>query len=133
MSTRRTRLAWALPLGLGPAVVAGSTFSPPETTISLTYVGALLPLTLVLGYHVATMETPKTGRSPGRLWLFTSVLLVLLIGVGAAFTRFDQALLWDLRGDYQLGAVAASMAVVWLVAEGVAYFGGFERIRGLVP
>ncbi|MCT9095423.1 hypothetical protein [Haloarchaeobius sp. HME9146] len=131
MSLILRRLSWAVPLGAAPAVVGGTTFSPPDVFSTVAYIGAALPLTLLLGYHVASKENPKEGRRPNRLWLFAGCLLALLLVAGAAFSRLDPTMLWELRQEYQLGAVAGSVGGLFLVAEVVIYYGVFDRLHGL--
>jgi hypothetical protein len=133
MGTRLRRLGWALPIGIAPAVVGGATFSPPDAFTNLAYVAAAFAVTLLLGYHVAVIETPADEGSPDpdRLWLFAGTLLVFLLAAGTVFTRLDAAMLWDLPQGQQLAAVAGIVGGLFLLAELVIYYGPFDRLYGL--
>ncbi|MFC4406458.1 hypothetical protein [Haloarchaeobius iranensis] len=133
MGTRLRRLGWALPIGIGPAVVGGATLSPPDPFTNIAYVAAAFAVTLLLGYHVAAIETPADDASPDpdRLWLFAGTLLVFLIVTGAVFSRVDTGLLWDLPKGQQLAAVAGIVGGLFLLAELVIYYGPFDRLYGL--
>jgi len=132
MGTRLRRLGWALPIGIAPAVVGGTTFSPPDGFTTIAYVAAAFAVTLLLGYHVAALELPGDERmDPDRLWLFAGSLLGCLIGAGAVFTRLDPALLWGLPQGQQLAAVAGIVGGLFLLAELFVYFGPFDRLYEL--
>ena len=130
MDVRLRRLGWALPIGIAPAVVGGTTLSPPDSFTTIAYIAATFAVTLLLGYHVASIEHPaETGaRSPNRLWLFAGTLLVLLLATGTVFTRLDAALLWDLPQDQQLAAVAGIGGGCFLLADLFIYYGPFDRL-----
>lgn len=132
MGIRLRRLLWALPIAAAPAVVGGATFGPPDVFTTVAYVAAGFPTTLPFGYHVASLEFPGEGtRSPGRLWLFAGTLLVCFLAAGAAFSRLDPTVLWELEQRLQLGAVAGSVAGLFLLAELFVYSGPFDRLYDL--
>ncbi|WP_440992124.1 hypothetical protein [Haloarchaeobius baliensis] len=133
MGTRLRRLGWALPIGLAPALVGGATLSPPDPFTNIAYVAAAFAVTLLLGYHVATIETPANEASPDpdRLWLFAGTLLVVMLATGAVFTRLDPGLLWDLPQGQQLAAVAGIVGGLFLLAELFVYYGPYDRLYGV--
>ncbi|WP_435334859.1 hypothetical protein [Haloarchaeobius sp. TZWWS8] len=129
MGLRRTRAAWALVLGFAAALVVRSTFAPPDPYTSLVYVAAVSPLTVGLGYHVASLEFPETGRRPRQLWRFSGTFLVLHIAAGATVARVAGTGLWAHPPAVELGLVLAGTAGLWGLAEFFTYHGGLGRLR----
>ncbi|WP_158058069.1 hypothetical protein [Halorussus halophilus] len=124
MNWRRVeRGAWSLLLGGFLAFLVGGLLAPNPNSFLPYAIGSLV-LTLPVVYWLLGRSWDDDQTNPGQPTLF--FVVIMLVGT-AAFQATDLLVSRDTTVGTLVGAAAFGFA--YLVARGVAYHGGYERLR----